>query len=113
MPGRSCSRASLSFWMPRLLRGHVLLEPAQGAFEHIALVIARDEVMAFVGVDDQLRWNMLIAQRVPELEGLGHGTFAVAVADHDERWRFDFADEVDGRAFGVDGRIIINRRAEE
>ena len=76
---------SFHFLMPRLLRGHVLLEPAQGAFKHIALVIARDEVMAFIRIDNEFSRHMLIAQRVPELEGLWHGAFAVAIAYDNQR----------------------------
>src|SRR5580704_9668453 len=81
-----------------LLLLHVLLEPRQCPFEHIAAVSRIDEAMTFVGIDDQLRRHMLVAQRMPELEGLGRRAFAVAIADHNQRRRLDALDETDGGA---------------
>src|SRR5580698_7665973 len=75
------------------LGGHVLLEPAQGALQHIPLVIARDEVMALVWINHQLRGHMLVAQRMPELKGLRHRAFAVAVAYDDKGRRLDLVDK--------------------
>ena len=55
--------------------------------------------MALIGIDDQFRGDVKIAQCVPELEGLRRGTFAVAVANDGERGGGDVPDEVDGGAF--------------
>ena len=44
------------------------------------------KAVALVGVDDQLRGNVEVAQGMPELEGLGGGTFAVAIADDARVW---------------------------
>ena len=53
-----------------------------------------------------------IAQRVPELIRLRGRALAIAVAHHHQRRRLGFLDEVDGGAFGVDRRIVVDRRAK-
>src|SRR5271165_4091041 len=69
--------------------------------------------MAFVGVNDQLRRDVFVPQRMPELEGLRRRTLAIPIADDDKRGRLDLADKVDGRALGISRWIVIDRRAEE
>jgi hypothetical protein len=76
-------------------------------------VLGVDEAVAFIGVYDQLGWDVLVAQGVPELEGLWGGTFSITVAYDEEGWGLHIFDVVDGRAFGVDGGIVVNRCAEE
>ena len=46
-----------------------------------------NKAVALVGVDDQLRGNVEIAQGMPEFKGLGSRTFAVAIAYDRKRGR--------------------------
>src|SRR5437868_1051383 len=55
-------------------RRHVGFEPLEGAPERIALMLVIDEVVAFVGIDDELGVDAERMQRVPELETLRGGT---------------------------------------
>jgi len=48
-------------------RRHVAGEPLYRADKYVAAVGGIDEAVTFVGVDDQLRGHMAIAQGVPEL----------------------------------------------
>ena len=72
------------------------IEPSDGTAGAVALVGGLGEVVAFVFVDDELGFDAESFERVPEFVGLRRGAFAVAVADDDERGRFDFFDESDG-----------------
>ena len=49
---------------------------------------------------------------VPEFVGLRGRAFAVAIAYDDERGRLRLLDEIDGRTFGVDDRVVVNGGAE-
>ncbi len=70
------------------------------------------EAVALVGVDDQLRGDVEVAQGMPELEGLRGWTFAVAIANQRKCRGAGLLDEGDGGAFGVDCRVIVNGGAE-
>src|SRR5208337_1453596 len=89
-------RISLLPWS--LVLGHITGEPVGGAFQHVAEVCGVDKTVTLVGVDDQLRGNVEIAQGMPELEGLGGGTFAVAIADDQKGGRMGLLNEGDGGA---------------
>ena len=77
------------------------------------LVLGVGEHVAFVFVDYELGFDAERFEGVPEFVGLRGGDFAVAVADEDQRGRFDFFDESDGGAFGVDFGIVVDGFAEE
>src|SRR5882724_2464801 len=72
------------------------IEPGDGAAGAVALVGGLRKVVAFAFVDDEPGFDAESFQGVPEFVGLRGGAFAVAVADDDERGRFDFLDESDG-----------------
>ena len=91
---------------------HVAGEPLYCADKYVAAVDGIDEAVALVGVDDQLRGHMTVAQRVPELVRLGRGTLSVAVSNHHQGGRVRLLDEFDGRALGVDCGVVVNRGAE-
>jgi hypothetical protein len=57
----------------------VRVEPSDGAGDAIAIVGGLSEVVAFVFVDDERRFDALRFQRVPEFVGLWRRAFAVAV----------------------------------
>ena len=59
------------------------------------MFLLRDAV-AFVGIDDELRFDAEGFQRVPELERLRRGAFAVALADEDSVGVFTFLMNVIG-----------------
>ena len=44
-----------------------------------------DESVAFVWIHDELGGHVLVAERVPELEGLGRRAFTVAITDDNQR----------------------------
>src|ERR1700744_1221061 len=96
-----------------LLCGHVLFEPAEGALEDVDAVLGVDEAVSFVGVDDELRGEGLVAGGVPGLLGLRSGGLSAAVAGEGEGGRGDVLDVVDGGGFGVDGRVVVDRCPEE
>jgi len=64
------------------------------------------------GVNDQLRGNVKVAQSMPEFEGLGRGTLAIAVAHDRKRGGGDVLNEGDGRTLGVDLGVVVYRGAE-
>jgi len=53
------------------------------------------ESMALIGVHNELRRHMFVAQRMPELKGLGRRTLPIAVAHNSQRRRMHLADKVD------------------
>ena len=57
------------------------VEPPHQPPRDVALVFLLRDAVAFVGIDDELRFDAEGFERVPELEGLRRGTFAVALAD--------------------------------
>src|SRR5439155_23793984 len=69
--------------------------------------------MAFAWINDQLCRHTERLQRVPELVRLRCRAFRVALADDDEGGGLYVLDEVNGRTFLVNGRIIVNGCAEE
>src|SRR5580700_495472 len=112
----SWSRARLekSGWASTGLRSFQMrFEPGQGAFDYVAAVFGAGEHVAFVFVDYELGFDAEGFEGVPEFVGLRGGDFAIAVADEDERGRFDFLDEIDRRAFGVDVGVVVDGFAEE
>src|SRR6476646_11533650 len=86
-----------------------LIEPCAHALNPVLLVFRVGKHMAFMLVDDQFRLCAQCLQRMPEFIGLRSRTFAVTVAHKDQRGRFSVLDKGDGRAFGVNLGIFINR----
>jgi hypothetical protein len=89
------------------------VEPSQGAGDDVALVLGVGEEVAFVFVDHELRFDAEGLEGVPEFIALRSGNLAIAVADQNERGRFDFFNEIDGRASGIDLRVVVNGLAEK
>jgi len=89
------------------------VEPGQGADDDVALVLGIGEEVAFVLINHELGLDAERLERVPEFVGLRGGNFAIAIADQNQRGRFHFLDEIDGRAFRINFRIIVNGLAEE
>ena len=79
---------------------------------HVAPVRRIGKPVAFIGIDNELGWHMLIAQRMPELVGLGRRALAIPVAHHHQRRRVGLLDEVDRRTLRVDRGIVVDRCAE-
>src|SRR5436305_9832490 len=88
------------------------VEPPHQPPRYVPLMFLLCDAVAFVWVDDELRFDADSLQRVPELEGLWRGTFAVAFTDQDEGRGLRVLDECDRCAAGVDRRVIVNGRAE-
>jgi hypothetical protein len=61
---------------------HVARKPADCPFHDVPAVGGVDKPVPFIGVNNQLGGDVLIAQAVPKLKGLGRGTLAIAVT-HD------------------------------
>ena len=78
----------------------------------IAAVGGIGKTVALVGVNDQLRGDVKVAQSMPEFKGLGRGTLAIAVAHDRKRGGGDVLNEGDGRTLGVDLGVVVYRGAE-
>src|SRR5215468_11616568 len=89
------------------------VEPVEHAAGDVALVLGAREDMAFVLIDDELRFDTHGLEGVPELVGLRRRAFAVGVADHHERWSSYFLEEGDGCTLRVDLGIVVHALAEE
>jgi hypothetical protein len=88
--------------------GHIFGKPIDSAFHHVEPVSGIHKAMPLVGINNELCGNIFVPQRMPEFEGLGRRALTIAVADHDQRGRVHTLDEVDGRAFGIDSRVVID-----
>ena len=65
------------------------VKPSDGALDDVVLVRWIDERVPLVGIDNHLRLDAEVLQRVPELEGLRWRALSVAFTDEDERaWTF-------------------------
>src|SRR5580698_2332817 len=95
-----------------LVRRHIASEPVDSSVEYIAAIFRVRETVALIRVDNQLRRNMEIAQRVPEFEGLRCWTFPIAVAHESEGGSICLFDECDRGTFCINRGIVINRRPE-
>ena len=93
--------------------GHIFGEPGELASGAVGDVGGVAEAVAFVGVDDELRFDAFRAEGVPELKGLRSRALAVAIADDNQGGRGDLLDELNGRGFGVNGGIVVDGGAEE
>src|SRR5665213_3985651 len=62
-------------------RGHIAGKPVDRPYHHVLAVAGIGEAVAFIGINHELRRHMLVAERMPELEGLGRRALAVAVAN--------------------------------
>src|SRR5947199_1742097 len=91
----------------------ILVEPCDGLIHSVGLVFRFDEEMAFARINDQLCRHAEGFQRGPEFVRLRCRAFRVALADDDEGRGLYILDEVNGRTFLVNGRIIVNGCAEE
>ena len=89
------------------------VEPRQGAGNDVALVLGIGEEVAFALVDHELRFHAERLEGVPEFVRLRGRNLAVAVADQDQRGRFHFLDEIDGRTFRIHFRIVVDGLTEE
>src|SRR5437764_15034578 len=78
------------------------VKPGDGAANAVANVFGIYEHMAFVLVDDELRFNIERFEGVPEFVRLRRGTFAVAVPDDHPRWRLALLYECYGRSSALD-----------
>jgi hypothetical protein len=92
--------------------GHIASEPVKGALHDVAAVLGVGKAVALVGIDHELGGDLEGAKCMPELERLGSGTLAIAVADNGQGWGVGLLDEGDGGAFGVDGGVIVDGGAE-
>src|SRR5206468_10268013 len=90
----------------------IFVEPCDGLIHSVSLVFRFDEKMAFARINDQLCRHAEGFQRVPEFVRLRCRAFRVALADDDEGRGLYILDEVNGRTFLVNGRIIVNGCAE-
>ena len=59
-------------------------KPLHGTVHHVAAMLRIGKPMSLVGIDDQLRGNVLVAQGMPELIRLRCWTLSIAVADDDK-----------------------------
>src|SRR5206468_1080132 len=70
----------------------VLVKPHHQSSRDIPPVLRLLDVMSFVRIDDELCLDAEGSEGVPELERLGGGNFAVAIADQHERRRLRILD---------------------
>src|SRR5215469_4584209 len=91
----------------------ISIEPAEGPIQDVAAMVPIGDLMAFSGIDNQVRRDAQGAESVPELLGLRSRTLAIVSSDQNESWGLDLANEFNRRAARIDRRGIINRRAEE
>src|SRR5262245_61198286 len=78
-----------------------LLKPSHGAVLEVHAILWIHEPVTFARVHHEFRGDAQRSQCVPELVGLGRGTFGVALTNDDQRRRLDVLDELDRRALRV------------
>src|SRR5579864_407459 len=89
------------------------IEPFQRPLEVVLPIGWFYEYVSLIGIHDELYRNVHGFQGVPPFDGLLDWHFAVAVADQDQRRRFDVPHEVHGITLGIHRRIVVDRSAKE
>jgi len=92
---------------PLVLLGKPTVEPAQHSDRVIVSVCGFRELVPFVGIDNQLHGDVAAFKSVVPLDGLGHGNFAVAIADQNERRSLHSLHEMDWIRLLIDRGIVI------
>src|SRR5581483_1377345 len=89
------------------------VEPADSPLDRVLAMLRLAQPVPLVRIDHELGLNAQSPQRMPEFVRLRGRALAVAIADQNQGRGLHLLDEVDRRTLGVDGRIIVDRRAEE
>src|SRR5208282_4032886 len=74
----------------------VRLEPVDGAAHQVPRVLGVVEAVTFTRVDHELSFDAERFECVPEFVALRRRTFAIPLADYDQRWGLYVLDEGDG-----------------
>src|SRR5579863_3862825 len=90
----------------------IVVEPCSQTINYVAPVFGLKEFVPLAGIDDQLRFHAERLECPPEFTGLGHGAFAIVLADQHQCGRLHILYKSDGSAPRIDRGIVVHRGAE-